>query len=258
MSRRIEKPGPKPRILAATVVAVTAMGLTACAAGTSAAAPTTTVTQTLQASPALPVSSAAAIPSAQASGSADSSSAGRLPDYRPSTVVSKSEYSTVLTSPDSASKVGEFYRTALAAGGWHVTSSSMSAYQASFSANRSNEGVNVSVYPRGSGSGISISTHPAVIGARHALPAARSYPLARPLAARIIAVPASGDGVAAVDVGDDADVVEGDGKARAAGNDEPVADGHGEVEAAELGPIACHRRTAAIADLRFRWRLGCS
>jgi len=216
VSRRIEKPGPKPRILAATVVAVTAMGLTACAAGTSAAAPTTTVTQTLQASPALPVSSAAAIPSAQASGSADSSSAGRLPDYRPSTVVSKSEYST------------------------------------------SNKGVNVSVYPRGSGSGISISTHPAVIGARHALPAARSYPLARPLAARIIAVPASGDGVAAVDVGDDADVVEGDGKARAAGNDEPVADGHGEVEAAELGPIACHRRTAAIADLRFRWRLGCS
>jgi hypothetical protein len=157
VSRRVEKPGPKPRILAATVVAVTAMGLTACAAGTSAAAPTTTVTQTLQASPALPVSSVAAIPSAQASGSADSSSAGRLLDYRPSTVVSKSEYSTVLTSPDSVSKVGEFYRTALAAG-----------------------------------------------------------------------------------------------------SDEPVADGRGEVEAAELGPIACLRRTAAIADLRFRWRLGCS
>lgn len=75
-------------------------------------------------------------------------------------MVSKSAYSTVLMSPDSVSKIGEFYRKALAAGGWHVTSSSMSAYQASFSANRSNEGVNVSVYSRGSGSGISISTHP--------------------------------------------------------------------------------------------------
>jgi plastocyanin domain-containing protein len=156
----MQKPGPKPRILAATVVALAAMGLTACAAGTPAAAPATTVTQTAQPSSAPVVSSPAAVPSAQASGSADSSSAGRLPDYQPSTVVSKSEYSTVLTSPDSVGKVGEFYRKALAAGGWHVTSSSMSAYQASFSANRSNEGVNVSVYSRGSGSGISISTHP--------------------------------------------------------------------------------------------------
>ena len=75
-------------------------------------------------------------------------------------MVSKSEYSTVLTSPDSVSKIGEFYRKALVTGGWHVTSSSMSAYQASFSANRNNQGVNVSVYSRGSGSGISISTHP--------------------------------------------------------------------------------------------------
>ena len=160
MSRSIQKPGPKPRILAATVVAVAAMGLTACAAGTPAAAPTTTVTQTAQASPAPAVSSPAAAPSAQASGPADSSPAGKLPDYQPSTVVSKSEYSTVLTSPNSVSKVGEFYRKALATGGWHVTSSSMSTYQASFSANRSNEGMNVSVYSRGSGSGISISTHP--------------------------------------------------------------------------------------------------
>jgi hypothetical protein len=75
-------------------------------------------------------------------------------------MVSKSAYSTVLTSPDSVNKIGEFYRSALAAGGWHVTASSMSAYHASFTAYRSNEGVNVSVYSRGSGSGISISTHP--------------------------------------------------------------------------------------------------
>jgi hypothetical protein len=160
VSRSIQEPGLKPRVLAAAVVAVAAGGLTACSAGTPTAAPTTTVTQTAQASPAPAVSSPTAVPSAQASGSADSSSAGKLPDYQPSTLVSKSEYSTVLTSPDSVSKVGEFYRKALVTGGWHVTSSSMSTYHASFSANRSNEGVNVSVYSRGSGSGISISTHP--------------------------------------------------------------------------------------------------
>ena len=66
----------------------------------------------------------------------------------------------MLTSPDSVSKIGEFYRNALAVGGWHVSSSSTSAYHASFAAYRSDEGVSVSVYSRGSGSGISISTHP--------------------------------------------------------------------------------------------------
>jgi hypothetical protein len=160
VSRSIQEPRPRPRILAAAVVAVAAVGLTACAAGTPAAAPATTVTQTAQAGPASAASNPTAASSASASGSADSSSAGKLPDYQPSTVVSESAYSTVLASPDSVSKIGEFYRRALATGGWHVTASSMSAYHASFTANRSNEGVNVSVYSRGSGSGISISTHP--------------------------------------------------------------------------------------------------
>lgn len=167
MFRSIQRATVMSRIFAAAAVAVTAIGLTACAAsgGAPAATPTKTITQTTQASPAPTASNPTAsnptaAPSAPASGSAGSPSAAALPDYQPSTVVSKSAYSTVLTSPDSVSKVGEFYRTALATGGWHVTSSSMSAYQASFSANRSSEGVNVSVYSRGSGSGISISTHP--------------------------------------------------------------------------------------------------
>jgi hypothetical protein len=175
MFRSIQGPAAKSRIAAAAAVAVAAVGLTACAAsgGTPAAAPATTVTQTAQASPPPPASShtaapspapaassPAAAPAASAGGSAGSPSAGKLPDYQQSTVVSKSEYSTVLTSPDSVSKVGQFYRNALAAGGWQVTSSSMSAYHASFTADRSHEGVNVSVYSRGSGSGVSISTHP--------------------------------------------------------------------------------------------------
>jgi hypothetical protein len=160
--RSMQWPGGTSRIFAAGAVAVAAVGLTACTAsgGAPAATPATTVTQTAQASPAAAVSNPTAAPSVPASGSADSPSAGKLPDYQPSTVVSKSADSTVLTSPDSVNRIGEFYRSALTAGGWHVTASSMSAYHASFAAYRSNEGINVSVYSRGSGSGISISTHP--------------------------------------------------------------------------------------------------
>ncbi len=162
MFSSVQGPEARSRILAAAAVAVTAVGLSACAAsgGAPAATPTKTVTQTAQASPAPAASKPTAAPSAPASRPADSSSAGKLPDYQPSTVVSKSAYSIVLTSPDSVSKIGAFYRNALATGGWHVTSSSMSAYHASLAAYRSNEGVSVSVYSRGSGSGISISTHP--------------------------------------------------------------------------------------------------
>jgi hypothetical protein len=170
--------GTRSRILAAAAVTTAAVGLTACAAsgGAPAAAPATTVTQTAQASPQPAASSPTAAPSAPASapasGSASAPASGsagapagssaeaKLPDYDPSTVVSKSAYSTVLTSPDPVSRVGEFYRNALATGGWHVTSSSLSAYHASFTAYRSNEGVSVSVYSAGHGSGISISTHP--------------------------------------------------------------------------------------------------
>ncbi len=51
------------------------------------------------------------------------------------------------------------YTDALAKGGWQITSSSGSAYNASFTAHRANEGVSISVYSRGAGSGISITTH---------------------------------------------------------------------------------------------------
>ncbi len=66
----------------------------------------------------------------------------------------------MLTSPDSVTKVGEFYKDALAKGGWTVTSSTMGTYSATFVATRGSEGVSVSVYSLGHGSGISITTHP--------------------------------------------------------------------------------------------------
>ena len=163
MIRISERLGAKALISAAVVAAFAAVGLTACAAPGGTPAATVTVTQTAPAgqAPAAGNSTAAA----PRPGSSDSSSAtgtsatGRLPDYQPSTVVSNSEYSTVLTSPDRVSKIGTFYQNALATGGWHVASSSMGPYHTSFTAYRGHEGASISVYSRWGGSGISISTY---------------------------------------------------------------------------------------------------
>jgi hypothetical protein len=84
----------------------------------------------------------------------------RLPDYQPSKVVSKTSASTVLESSGSVRTIGEFYAGALAKGGWHVISSSVGSYHASFTAYRGDQGASIAVYPRGDGSGISVSTYP--------------------------------------------------------------------------------------------------
>jgi hypothetical protein len=163
--RNIERLGTGARIFAVGAAACGVVGLAACSAtgGTPAPTATKTVTQAAPASPAAASNSPAAAASTPAKGSggtADASAAGKLPDYKPSTVVSKSAGSTILTSSGSVHKIGAFYRKALAAGGWHVASSSMGPYHASFTADRGNEGVSISVYPSAGGSGISISTHP--------------------------------------------------------------------------------------------------
>jgi hypothetical protein len=103
-------------------------------------------------------SQAAVATPASGQSSTATSSAGTVPDYQPSTVVSKSDYSTVLSSPDSVDKIGAFYRDAVANGGWSVSSSSSSSHHASISGHRDGVWLSVSVYPTGSGSGISIST----------------------------------------------------------------------------------------------------
>ena len=165
MIRISEKLGTKARISAAVVAAFAAVGLTACAApgGTPAATVTKTVTQAAPADQASAAgNSAAAAPSSGSNGgtsAAETSAAGRLPDYQPSSVVSRSEFSTVLTSPDRMSKIGTFYQNALATGGWHVASSSMGPLHESFTAYRGHEGASISVYVRWGGSGISISTY---------------------------------------------------------------------------------------------------
>ncbi len=147
------------RVSAAGAVSIIAAGIGACG-GSS----TTSVTKTVTASS--PSASSAATTGASThsprptAAPATRSPSGSIPDYRPSAVVSKISGSTVLTTPAPVSTVGGFYRGVLARGGWQIISSSRSAYSASFTARRPGEGVTISVYPRGSGSGVAISTHP--------------------------------------------------------------------------------------------------
>jgi hypothetical protein len=138
-------------VAALVAAVVAACGVTT---GGSAASPAKTAVASAPASQA-PAPSAGAT-----SARADASTTGKLPDYRPATVVSDSGTTTVFKSPDSVSKIGAFYRDALANGGWDTTSSSMGSFHASFTAHRAHEGVSISVYPRFGGSGISISRYP--------------------------------------------------------------------------------------------------
>jgi hypothetical protein len=155
------------RTLASVAVAgLVAAGVAACGVtvGGSAASPAKTAAASAPASQAPAANSSAATPAASANdASAKTTSAsptGKLPDYRPATVVSDSGTTTVLKSPDSVSKIGAFYQNALASGGWDTTSSSMGSFHASFTAHRAHEGVSISVYPRFGGAGVSISRYP--------------------------------------------------------------------------------------------------
>jgi hypothetical protein len=151
--------------------ALLAGGLAACSVetGGSAASPVKTVTATAPASRDTGNAAAASqnngnsAPASQNNGSPAGSSAStteKLPDYRPATVVSESSTTTVLKSPDSVAKVGAFYKSALANGGWDTTSASMGPFHASFTAHRAHEGVSISVYFSLGGAGISVSRYP--------------------------------------------------------------------------------------------------
>jgi hypothetical protein len=152
------------RALASMAVAgLVAAGVAACgvSVGGSTASPAKTAAASVPASQAPAANSSASASSAgDATASADASTTGKLPDYRPATVVSESGTTTVLKSPDAVSKIGAFYQNALASGGWDTTSSSMGSFHASFTAHRAHEGVSISVYPRFGGAGISISRYP--------------------------------------------------------------------------------------------------
>jgi hypothetical protein len=151
------------RMLAAAAVAgLLAVGVAACGTtfGESTSSPAKTESAAASQAPAAKSSATKAKAATHDTSAQASAAMERLPDYQPATVISKSTTTTVLKSPDSLTKIGTFYKDALARGGWDTTSSSMGFFHASFTAHRSHEGVSISVYPRFGGSGISISEYP--------------------------------------------------------------------------------------------------
>ena len=81
--------------------------------------------------------------------------------YQPSTIRSQTSDSAVLTSPDSVTKVSDYYVSVVDTGGWTTVSKSITAYSGNLTIKKSGQGATISVAPSGSGSVISISTYPA-------------------------------------------------------------------------------------------------
>jgi hypothetical protein len=151
---RIRRAASTSTLVCLAVAALLAIGVTACGGfgGGSAAWPATTVTESAPASHAPAANSSAETPASSVNNTPAGASApttGRLPDYRPSTVVSQSGTTTVLKSPGSVATIGAFYQNALAKGGWDAASSSMGSFHASFTAHRAREGMSISVCPAG-------------------------------------------------------------------------------------------------------------
>lgn len=89
----------------------------------------------------------------------DSSSGEPLATYKPSSVESDSGGTQTITSPDPVSKLSDFYAAELEKGGWNIVSKSVTGSSANYTATRGGEGVSISVYTAGSGSGATISVY---------------------------------------------------------------------------------------------------
>ncbi|HEX9033350.1 MAG TPA: hypothetical protein VF834_16040, partial [Streptosporangiaceae bacterium] len=87
-------------------------------------------------------------------------SSGSLPDYTPSTVVSRAMGHVQLTTPDSVRQVTAFYDRALSQGGWSIISASKTTYSTNITATRGHTGTTLAIASAGSlGTSISISTY---------------------------------------------------------------------------------------------------
>ena len=125
------------------------LGVTACGGNTTGQGAAATT------SPTHPAATATAAPTESPTGSL-----GGIPYYQPSRVESHTERTALLSSPDSVSKVNAFYVSELDRSGWTTVSKSTSPHHGSFTVKKSTHGANISIYPSGSGSRISISTYP--------------------------------------------------------------------------------------------------
>jgi hypothetical protein len=153
----------------AAIAALAAVALAACGGSnttttvtasptTQASAPTQTVTST-------PTQTATSATTTTSSGGGNGAAGGtgklHIAVYKPSTTVRHDGFVTVITSPDSVTKVADFYKAQLAKGGWNIRESSVNSFHAVFNATRGNEGATIVVHPQGqSGSGATITEHP--------------------------------------------------------------------------------------------------
>ncbi|MGZ4523133.1 MAG: hypothetical protein ACXVXP_14415 [Mycobacteriaceae bacterium] len=146
------------RILFGSVGAlVIGIGVTACGGGGSSSGTAATSTTTSAAASRTTSTVTSAEPTTTATAT---SAAGEIPIYQPSTLVSQSMGSTVLSSTDSVGKVSDFYLAAVDKGGWQIVSKSVTAYSASLTVKRSGRGASISIATSGPGTVISISTYP--------------------------------------------------------------------------------------------------
>src|SRR5579875_2111787 len=104
-------------------------GIAGCSQSGPAAAPATSA-----AAPATPKAPKA--PKAPASSPKAAPSGKSLPEYKPSTVISNGNGTTVLRSPHSVGKVAAFYEGALKSGGWQWHATARSRYSAHFEATK--------------------------------------------------------------------------------------------------------------------------
>lgn len=100
-----------------------------------------------------------AAPTAPATATAGESLEG-IPLYHPSHVVSRTDNSATLTTPDSVEKVTAFYVDMVGRSGWTTVHESITSESGHWTVKKSGRGATISVSRSGSGSGVSISTYP--------------------------------------------------------------------------------------------------
>ncbi len=130
---------------AATAALAAVLGVSACGASTAPS----------QASSQVPSHPSSAPAAARASGSIKG-----IPFYEPSTVRSQTASAATLTSPDSVTKVSDYYVNVADTRGWTTVSKSLTPHSGNLTIKKSGQGATISVAPTGSGSLITISTYP--------------------------------------------------------------------------------------------------
>lgn len=132
------------RAVSAAAVVVIGLSCTACGSGGTSSNRSPAATGTTAASP----------QTSPQAGAAD------IPDYQPSTVVSRVAGSTVLHSPDSVEKVSAFYLDFIDESGWQTLSKNTTPYSVDVTVQKAGKGASISISPSRGGTTISISNYP--------------------------------------------------------------------------------------------------